>query len=92
MKKYIERYIVEYATCQKTKNNTYSTNVETILIIFQSKVKLFKVTSMDFITRLPEFHKYNAVLVGVDQECSKNATFISCTDKITVKKTAKLHQ
>ena len=84
---FIKNYIEECVTCQTTKNQLGKQRIPTIPIELLHIPKLFKIISMDFIIELPESNRINAILVIVDQGCTKTTILILCTTYINAEET-----
>ena len=74
--KFVEQYIKGCARCQESKVITHMKHAP--LYHFDTHVEQgpFQYVSMDLITDLPPSNKYDAILMIVDQGCSKATKFI----------------
>jgi len=91
MKKDVEEYVKGCAVCQANKINTHHQKPHLYPITTDPEAQPFKVTTMDFITKLPPSQGYDSILTVTDHDCTKAALFIPCNKTITSKGVAKLY-
>ena len=78
MKIFVTEYIKGYATCQMTKVNTHPNYPPLFPITPAENACPFETVAMDFITRLPQWGRYNTILMVTDTDCLKASIFIPC--------------
>jgi len=59
--------------------------------IFPETKLPFKTINIDFITKLPKSREYDSIMMIVDHDCTKMATFIPCKESMTSEEVAALY-
>ena len=91
MVEWVKGYVRGCNVCQMTKNQTNKKPIPNQPITHEQDAQPFEIVSMDFIGELPKSKGYNALLVVVDQGCTKATVLIPCNTTVTAAETAKLY-
>ena len=83
MTTWIERYMMGCALCQQNKICTTRKRTPLYRIPGDPSMRPFNVIALDLIMQLPEANGYNAILMIMDQGCSRAAIFLPCQTTIT---------
>ena len=78
MTTWIERYVVGCTLCQQNKIHTTRKKTPLYRIPGDPSMCPFNIIALDLITQLPKANGYDAILMIVDQGCSRAAIFLPC--------------
>lgn len=91
MNSFIEEYVKGCADCQSLKNKTHRQKIPLQPLTTDPDARPFQVVSMDLIVKLPKSKGYDSILVVVDHDCTKAATFIPCNETATANTITQLY-
>ena len=89
--KYMQAYVKGCGTCQQNKTNTHPTKPPLNPIFPPQEAELFKVISIDLITKLPASQGNDTILTITDQGLTKGIILIPCKEAIGAKELATLY-
>jgi Integrase zinc binding domain len=89
--KFVEQYVKGCARCQESKVITHMKRAPLYHFDTYVEQEPFQYVSMNLITNLPPSNKYDAILMIVDQGCSKAAKFLPCKKTIDGQGIAQLY-
>ena len=87
---FIKNYMDGCAVCQQSKINQHLTSPSLMPIKGSPTGRPFAQIPMDFITDLPESHRYDSIMVMVDHGLVKGVILCPCNKTITTEGTAEL--
>jgi hypothetical protein len=82
LRQFVKDYIRDCAKCQESKPMTSLPKAPLLRFDTHAEEGPFQYVSMDLITDLPRSESYDAILMIVDQRCSKATKFILCNKTI----------
>jgi hypothetical protein len=85
LRQFVEDYVKGCAKCQESKPMTLQPKAPLLQFDTHMEEGPFQYISIDLITDLPRSEGYNAILMIIDQGCSKAAKFIPCNKTIDAK-------
>ena len=87
---FIKNYTDGCAVCQQSKINQHLTSPPLMPVKESLTGRPFAQISVDFITNLPESHRYDLIMIVVDHGLTKGVILCPCNKTITAKGTAEL--
>ena len=89
MSTFLQRFILGCADCQAAKVNTHPTVPGLSPLEVETPIP-FSSISVDLITRLPDSHSFDSVMVMVDHGLTKGVIYCPCTKNIDATGVAQL--
>jgi hypothetical protein len=91
MKEWVKEYVKGYGVCQQNKTNTHPTKPPLHPITPKVNATPFLTITMDWITKLPPFFRYDSILTIMDHNCSKAVLLSPCKETMGIEDLAKLY-